>query len=183
MSTISSVSSNTDLASLVGTNSTKHKKGGGKIGEDFDNLQSALTSGDLSAAKTAFATLQTDMKKGPPNRPDGDSDDASSVSGTSSKPKGPDLTALQKALDSGDMSAAKSALTDLMKNAPKPPKHHKDGSGSASQVGGTDAASAIETFLKSLEAASSSTSTASASSKTTSSDPFGVSGGTLDVQA
>lgn len=186
MSTISSVTSNNDLTSLLNSTSGKHKKGGGKIGEDFDTLQKALTSGDLSAAKTAFSSLQADMKKGP-KPPDGDSDDASgsssSVAGASSKFKGPDLSALQKALDSGDMSAAKSAFADLMKNAPKPPKNQGEGSGSANGVSGTDAASALEAFLQALQGTSSTSSKSSTTSSTTSSDPFGVSGQNVDVQA
>jgi hypothetical protein len=182
MSTISSVSSNTDLTSLLSTTSTKHKKGGGKIGEDFDSLQKALDSGDISAAKTAFSSLQTDMKNGP-KPPDGGSDGSSDVSGTSSKPKGPDFTALQKALDSGDISAAKTAMTDLMKNAPKPPKNSGGGSGSANEVSGTDATSALEAFLKSLQGGSSTSSTSSTTSKTSSSDPFGIYGQNVDVEA
>jgi len=182
MSSISSVSSNNDLTSLLNSTSTKHKKGGGKIGEDFENLQKALTSGDLSAAKTAFSTLQTDMKNGP-KPPDGDSDDSSSVSGKSSKSKGPDLSALESALNSGDLSAAKSAFTDLMKNAPKPPKNHGEGSGSANGVSGTDAASALEAFLQALQGTSTTSSTSSTTSTTSSSDPFGVSGQNVDVQA
>ena len=181
MSTISSVTSNNDLSSLLNSTSAKHKKGGGKIGEDFDSLQKALTSGDLSAAKTALATLQTDMKNGP--KPHLDSDGSSSVSGTSGKPKGPDLSALQSALDSGDLSAAKSALADLMKNAPKPHRHRGEGTDATAGTSSTDATTALEAFLQSLQGTSTTSSTSSTASTTTSSDPFGISGKNVDVQA
>jgi hypothetical protein len=188
MTSISTVGT-TDASSYASsTTSTRKHKGGGKIGEDFESLQKALDSGDLSAAKSAFSTLQTDFKNGPPKPPDGDSDDASSssassASGTSSTSKGPDLSALQTALESGDLSAAKSALTELQKNAPKG-HHHRHGSGSGDgSVSATDSSSSIDAFLQALQGASGSSSSSSTTASSSSSDPFGYSGQSLDLFA
>ena len=129
MSTVSGVTSNNDLTGLLNSTSTKHKKGGGKIGEDFDTLQKALTSGDINAAKTAFATLQTDFKNGRPKPPDGDGDDksaaATSSTGSNSGSSSTDpLQALAAALQSGNISDAQTALTQLQQSGPGHHHHH-----------------------------------------------------------
>lgn len=161
MSSIPSVASN-DLTNLLhSTSSTKPKKPGGKIDEDFDTLQTTLTSGDLTAAKTAFATLQTDFKNG--------------------SSKGPDLSALESALNSGDLTAAKTALSDLQKN--KPARNGGNGQGSTKDVSGTNATNGVDAFLQSLQGTSSSSSTSSAVGASKAADPFGISGQNVDFQA
>lgn len=153
--------------------------------EDFDSLQKALDSGDLSAAKTAFSTIQTAFKNGPGKSPDGEADGtssqgASAVSGTSQK--GPDLSALQKALDSGDVSAAKTALADLKKNAPKGPPPRKGSGDDVEGASETDSSSSIEAFLKALESSNGSSS-ASSTVSATSTDASGNIGTLLDLFA
>ena len=187
MTSISSVGS-TDPSSLLSSlTGTRRKKGGGKIEQDFDALQKALDSGNLADAKTAFSTIQNAFKNGPPKPPDGDADDASAsgaggVAGNA--PKGPDLSALQKALDSGDLTAAKTALTDLKKNGPKH-HHHGGGSGSADGTSQTGSNSSVDALLQALQGTGGSNSSGSAFStgSATSADASGTIGKLLDLFA
>lgn len=72
----------------------------------FDALSKALSSGDLSAAQSAFASLQQNAPQAPFGA-DGN--------GQASK----DFAALGKALSSGDLSAAKSAFATIQSHLPK----------------------------------------------------------------
>ncbi len=70
------------------------------VKKDFKNINSALQSGDLSAAQTAFSTLQTDT---------------STVSGTnnSSNPMSQDIQGLGSALQSGSLTDAQQAFSKI----------------------------------------------------------------------
>jgi hypothetical protein len=67
---------------------------------DFDALGTALQSGDLNAAKKAYATMQEKLKA---HQPPGGGDD----------PMGSSFAAIGKALDTGDTSTAQSAWSSL----------------------------------------------------------------------
>jgi hypothetical protein len=99
-------------------------KDGGQVQEAFSDLASALQNGDLDAAQTAFATLQS---LAPDNQADSSS---ASTGGTSADSTGSsqinsDFASLGEALQSGDVSNAQNLfdklLSDLQANAPR---HH-----------------------------------------------------------
>lgn len=71
-------------------------QGAAQLQADFQNLGSAIQSGDLESAKKAYATMQDKMSS---HRPPSGGDD----------PMAQDFAALGKALDSGDTQAAQSA--------------------------------------------------------------------------
>jgi hypothetical protein len=77
---------------------------------DFRDLQSALQSGDLTAAQTSFAALQ---KKLPDSAVAGRTNSSSQLGQI-----GKDFQALQSALQSGDLSAAQSAFATLKQDLP-----------------------------------------------------------------
>jgi hypothetical protein len=72
---------------------------------DMQALGKALESGDLDAAKEAFASLQANAPKGPP--PGGGSGDGKIKA---------DFETLAKALADGDVDAAKTAFETLQKD-------------------------------------------------------------------
>ncbi len=76
--------------------------------QDFQNLASALQSGDLTGAQNAFAALQK-LQQGRQTQsgPQGDS---------STNPIRTDITALGKALQSGNISDAQTAFATLQKD-------------------------------------------------------------------
>lgn len=163
MSTITTIATNDPISAL---SSTSRKKGADRLGDEFDSLQKALDSGDLGAAKTAFSSLQASIKNAPP-APDGE---LGGVSAAGAK-QGPDFTALAKALDSGDLSSAKTALADIQKK-----RAHK-----ADAANGPGAISS-DAFIAALSSPSAS-STGSVATASASRDPFGISGQALDIHA
>lgn len=95
---------------------------------DFDSLESALKSGDLKSAKTAYDKIKQDKATLDKNAPAG------------AKGKSGDLDQafdeLGKALDSGDTKAAQSALTKLQSHRhPKPPQGFESGSAGPDDTG------------------------------------------------
>lgn len=83
--------------------------------QDFQSLQDALQSGDLSAAQSAFAALQKDA---PAGKADKSKDNS---------PMSKDFQALQTALQSGNISDAQKAFATLqqdMKTARAAHHHH-----------------------------------------------------------
>jgi len=90
------ISLNTSSTALVQQGSDKMAG----IKQAFQSLESALQSGDLAAAKDAYAQLQ---KNAPPSR-SGDQ---------GNNPMQQKMDALGKALDSGDLEAARSAYADI----------------------------------------------------------------------
>src|SRR6185369_8169811 len=79
--------------------------------EDLKALKSALKSGDLAAAKAAFATFTKDIQKPAGSTPSGDSSPAAPSAAASSVAN--DLKSLEAALNSGDISAAQQAFASL----------------------------------------------------------------------
>jgi hypothetical protein len=87
-----------------------------KFKKDFEALGEALKSGDLAAAKKAFAQLQSDA----PSKTSGDD------------PIGKMMEALGKALDSGDLSAAQEQYSKIEEElSKKPPAGGPGGAGGA----------------------------------------------------
>ena len=92
--------------------------------QDFQSLRNALQSGDLTAAQQAFASLQKDAQNtsqvadatnNPPPQPDSPSQ------------IGKDFQAVQTALQSGDLSTARTAFATLkqdLKNAGSAQRAH-----------------------------------------------------------
>ncbi|GAB7126223.1 hypothetical protein JCM19000A_07300 [Silvimonas sp. JCM 19000] len=74
---------------------------------DFAALGTALSSGDISSAQSAFATLQSDRPKGPPPGGQG---------GGAIQQVASDLDAVQSALSSNDLSSAKTTFSTLLQD-------------------------------------------------------------------
>lgn len=128
--------------------------------QDFKGLADALQSGDISAAQSAFSTLQTDLQN---------------VQGNGKTPPildenttlGKDFKALQDALQSGDVKAAQDAFATLkqdMRGVRHAHGHHhhrvdNDGDGddgasnsatSASDTSGTGSSQGNDSVLDTL---------------------------------
>ena len=78
--------------------------------QDMNALQSALQNGDISAAQTAFATVQKNMP--------------TSGQGSQSGPSSQAMQSLQSALQKGDISGAQTAFTSLQSTM-KTGHHHQ----------------------------------------------------------
>ncbi len=109
---IDSISGGSSAAAAITAQQQNPK---GKIGQDFQALSKALSSVDLAGAKTAFATMQADMKSRGGKKNDGDADDngAGTGSATGSNSSTNPLQALAAALQSGDIESAQSALSQM----------------------------------------------------------------------
>ena len=169
--------------SMAATAATPTHRRGGKIGQDFDSLADALNSGDLNSAKTAFASLQADLKKRAGLGNDGDADNqATKATSAATKSSNNPIDILAKALESGDIKTAQKAFADFLKSAGKN-HHHKDGSkqGVADAGGASSVTTSFEMLVSSTTASSYGQS--GASSSQSSPDPFGFSGRSLDLQA
>jgi ribosomal protein S20 len=84
-----------------------------QLKQDMQALQKALESGDLAGAQKAFAAFQQDIqnaqaKKGTPTN-------TANPSAAANQAK-QDLDSLQKALDAGDLSAAKTSFAAFQKD-------------------------------------------------------------------
>src|ERR1019366_9860965 len=77
-----------------------------KIKQSFDDLGSALQSGNLSDAKTALERLQKNAPK---------------QASDASNPMSQKMDALSKAIDSGDVKAAQDAFADMKKTMSQRP--------------------------------------------------------------
>ncbi len=104
--TVSGISTGTDL-NQTSSAQTKFKQ----VKYDYQLLGQALQSGDLNAAQQAFAALQQLI----PNLSSG-SQAQNGQQGSSQNPLLGDLNAIGKALQSGDLSAAKSAFAKLQQD-------------------------------------------------------------------
>lgn len=102
-----------------------------KIKQSFNNLGSALESGDLSAAKTTLAELQKNAPKQASN---------------ASNPMSQKMEALSKAIDSGDVKAAQAAYADIKQTMSQRPAGRPSGPppGGAPPSGGAGKASSAE---------------------------------------
>jgi len=99
-----------------------------KIKQSFDNLGSALQSGNLSDAKTALTEIQKSAPKQASN---------------SSNPMSQKMEALSKAIDSGDVKAAQAAYADIKQTMSQRPAGRPSGPppGGAPPSGGAGKAS------------------------------------------
>ncbi|MBF0474381.1 MAG: hypothetical protein HQK59_00905 [Deltaproteobacteria bacterium] len=98
--------------------------------QDFNALSSALSSGDITSAQSAFATLQKDMPKfmqgsGVGTSQNGSQNSAMTFGNALSSARSgrfqqrkQDFNALATALSSGDITSAKSAFATLQKDMP-----------------------------------------------------------------
>jgi TolA-binding protein len=110
---ISGVSSNNNLYQTNMTSINSQRK------QDFQNLASALQSGDLSSAQKAFAQLQQD---GPKVGQAQSSQNSNQSSGQNNP-----FQALASALQSGDLSGAQQAFSQLQQSMKSHHHHHKQG--------------------------------------------------------
>jgi hypothetical protein len=109
---ISAISSNINSLQANQTNSLA------QIKQDLDKLNSTLKSGDLSAAKEAFAQLQKDTPSG-------------------KNPLSSDMKSLGEALDSGDLTAAQEAYDNIQSMVSQGPPAEESGSTKGSPAGGS----------------------------------------------
>ena len=96
--------------------------------QDFKALQSALKSGNLSDAQSAFTALQNDIQNAPKN----------SAAGGSGTQASQDLQALGDALKSGDVSAAQKAFETLKQDLQAMRGQHHHGHHKAANDGDAD---------------------------------------------
>jgi ribosomal protein S20 len=119
----------TDVNSASNTYATQFQSQFKQRATDFKALGSALQSGDLAGAQTAFASLPKDS--------------SSSASGTNPNSQATkDLEALKNALQSGDVAGAQQAFATMRQDMQKA---HKSGHGhhhhATAATSGTDATS------------------------------------------
>jgi ribosomal protein S20 len=138
--------------------------------KDFQALQSALGSGDLSGAQQAFASLQKDLQSagstGRRHHHHGDSasnatqsaQGSSSSSSQKSSQGAQDLQALQTALTSGDLSGAQQAFAalkqDLQASGQAGHHHHRHSgsvNGTTQAASSTSSAAATQTVGSTLD--------------------------------
>ena len=115
---IASVSSLSTTGSVQATSTNPFKK----IREDMQQIATALQSGDLGSAQTAFATLQKDA----PNLT------RESQNSDTTNPRAQALADLGSALQSGNLTQAQQAFSSLQQ-AMKAGGHHHHHGGSASE--------------------------------------------------
>jgi hypothetical protein len=110
--------------SAIGTSTYPGPQGTGpsvSVRQAFENLGTAIESGNLDDAKNALSELQKNAPTGARNR---------------SNPMSDKMAALTKAVDSGDLSAAKSAYADLKQAAARGPKGGGERPAGAGSAGG-----------------------------------------------
>jgi len=125
------------IGSSQGVDQTEMTKRMAQGKKDFEALQKALDSGDLDAAKSAFATMKKNRPSGPPPGapPGGGSSDGQGKGGPDS-----DFASLESALSSGDISAAKKAFETIKTNMKN---HHHGSSGDSSSSDLSSSVSAV----------------------------------------
>jgi len=100
------------ISSSMSTYQPSAPQAGKGIRQDFQNLAGALKAGDLPGAKDAFSKLQQllqGFQSGNVNQAQGN--------GNKSQDKlGADLTAIGKALQSGDLTSAQDSLKKLLED-------------------------------------------------------------------
>jgi hypothetical protein len=94
-----------------------------KFKKNFEAIGAALDAGDLTAAKKAYAQLQSDA----PSKTDG------------KDPMGEMMDALGKAIDSGDLDAAQKQYAKIKEEMSKNPPPGGQGNGSRGAKGGAPA--------------------------------------------
>ena len=143
MSSINSVSSSPSLYRTDARSSWKQQT------QDFKSLQTALQSGNLSAAQAAFAAFQQAQPNSSPVTASG----AATTSGQNSQASNA-FQSLQSALTAGNLSGAQQAFATLQRNlesaaASKTGRNHNHGT-SVNAVTQTDNSTSGDTTAKSL---------------------------------
>lgn len=98
--------------------------------DTFSALEKAISSGDLDSAKTAFATMKSDMEKMQAIRQQitGNTNSSNSSSNSSSSssddPMSKAMEALSTALESGDTSSVQDAFSSLKETMKAGRKRH-----------------------------------------------------------
>lgn len=96
--------------------------------DTFSALEKAISSGDLDSAKTAFATMKSDMEKMQAIRQqitgNTSSSNSSSSSSSSDDPMSKAMEALSTALESGDTSSVQDAFSSLKETMKAGRKRH-----------------------------------------------------------
>lgn len=97
--------------------------------DTFSALEKAISSGDLDSAKTAFATMKSDMEKMQAIRQQitgntSSSNSSSSSSSSSDDPMSKAMEALSTALESGDTSSVQDAFSSLKETMKAGRKRH-----------------------------------------------------------
>lgn len=156
MSSISSVSSG------FNPYQSNISNGFSAIRKDLNALGSSLQSGDLSGAQSAFSSLQTDFQNlpQPPSAAGSTGSTGATSSSSSTNPIQKDLQAVQSALQSGDVDAAKTAFDKLKTDLQGVRGHHGHHHGGGKPPVATDS-------TDSTQSTDSSTSTSSTSSTST----------------
>ncbi len=113
------------ISSAAQTDQTEFAKKANQGKKDFQALQDALEAGDLESAKSAFETLKKNKPSGPPPGPPPGESGSSGGQGGSDRES--DFAALEKALSSGDVSAAKTAFETIQNRM----KQGADGGGTS----------------------------------------------------
>lgn len=94
--------------------------------DTFSALEKAISSGDLDSAKTAFATMKSDMEKMQAIRQQitGNTNSSNSSSSSSDDPMSKAMEALSTALESGDTSSVQDAFSSLKETMKAGRKRH-----------------------------------------------------------
>lgn len=173
------------VQSIYSTSSTSYSSDTSALKNRQDPLSmlsKALDSGDLSSAKSILAKMQSfASKNGLEGASSTDSSSSSSstsdsTSTTGTDQRSQDMAALSKALDSGDLTAAKSALATIkshMKEHGAPPSDSTNSTSSTSATSELEAA-LLKALTGTTDNSGSSTTTGytSSGSSTTSSNLF-----------
>jgi hypothetical protein len=126
------------------------------LAEDLSALEEALNSGDLTSAQTIFAQIMQHMQPPPPPPDTTTSDSSQSTAGTSStssmndsNPLADDLSALEDALDSGDLTSAQNIFAQILQHMQPPPDaNSSDSSQSTATAASSASGSDMDQLLK-----------------------------------
>jgi hypothetical protein len=129
------------------------------LAKELSSLEEALNSGDLTSAQNIFAQIMQHMQPPPPPPPPDDnaSDVSQSAPNTSStnavsdsNPLANDLSALEDALDSGDLTSAQNIFAQIMQHMQPPPPDGNISDSSQNTIAATSSVSKsdLEQLLK-----------------------------------
>jgi hypothetical protein len=127
------------------------------LAKDLSSLEEALNSGVLTSAQNIFAQIMQHMQP-PPPPPDANVSDVSqsapNTSSTSavsdSNPLANDLSALEDALDSGDLTSAQSIFAQILQHMQPPPPPPDANTSDSSQNTTTATSSVSKSDLEQL---------------------------------
>ena len=161
MSSISGISTIASLSSVSNSSQTSNSRSNFNL---FQQLATALQSGNLTAAQQAYSSLASSLQN--------------SSSAQSSNPLSADFTALGQALQSGNLSAAQQAFSNLQQAAVQQfggvegHHHHHGGGGAEVQSSLSTDAAPDSIFTSPSSSTSSTSSTDSGASTSQTNDPL-----------